>query len=538
MLLALVLAFFAAVPAIAQPLAIAHDGLECWPSDGYPVLSGTLSPPDEARTLRVYFRSENYPDFYFVDATIQPDGRLEAVLPLAAPDTERVVYYLEAVGRSFETARTREWLPEVSESDDCRRRDPMLALFPDQLPKIVVTAVSAGAPAFPPGFLTAGVLAAGAGAGGIGATAVVGIVAGGVVGGVVIANGASGNTSSATTSVLASQPSTSIPGGSTSTAPATTTVPSSQPPTTSSNTTTAPGGSTTTTAISTSTTTTTPTTSTVPVTTTTTSAPSTTSIVPTTTTVVPTTTSSPPGADMSVTLSAPSSVGLARPIRYSVLVRNNGPSGATGVRMTVSLPLSVTFRNSSVGYCSGGFGSVVCDLGSMASGGSATIQITVLTLQLGSVTATANVGANEPDPVPGNNTDSKTTNVTLFVRESSPGFVRLGIRLNAPHAVGGDRGEVVVDSTLSGIDDTAPIELPVSAEPGEHVVEAVLTRSTGRRGTWRFELQPPPGVEVAAIEVHSGELAASEPRAVSFHAGGGVGERLRFRYRIEAREDR
>ena len=206
--------------------------------------------------------------------------------------------------------------------------------------------------------------------------------------------------------------------------------------------------------------------------------------------------------------------------------------------MTVSLPLSVTFQNSSVGSCAGGFGSVVCDLGSMAAGGSATIRITVMTLQLGSVTATASVSANEPDPVPGNNTDSKTTNVTLFLRGSSQGLVRIDVRLDAPPNDGADRGEVVVDSTLIGLDDTAPLALALSGEPGEHLVEAVLTRSSGRRGTWRFELQPPPGFEVAAIEVDAGDLLTSEPRAVLFHAGGGVGERLRFRYRIEAREQR
>jgi hypothetical protein len=523
-LLAFALVFFAAGRGMAQPLAISHDGLECWPSDRYPVLSGTLLPPDEVRSLRVYFRSEAYPDFYFVDATVQPDGRLEAVLPLAAPDTRRVVYYLEAVGRSFETARTREWLPEVSDSEDCRRRDPMLALFPDRIPSLVVGAVRAGAPALPPGFLAAGIAAAGSG--GIGATAVVGIVAGGVVGGVVVANGGSENMSSATTSVLVSPPPISIPGGSTSTAPTpTTTVSSSPPPTAPSTTTSTPGPSTTTT-------------TTTPTSTTTTTTPTSTSTTTTTSVPTTTTTSAPPGADMAVTLSAPGSVALANPIRYSVLVRNNGPSGATGVRVTISLPLSVSFQSASTGSCSGAFGSVECNLGPMAAGGSAGIEITVLTLQIGIVTATASVSANEPDPAPGNNSDSATTNVTLLLRESSESFVRLGIHLDAPPSDGGDRGEVVVDSTLVGVDDTAPVELTVSAEPGEHVVEAVLTRSTGRRGTWRFELRPSPGIDVAAIQVDSGEVIASEPRVVSFHARGDAGERLRFRYQVAVRERR
>ena len=536
----IVAAFLAFVPghAAGQPLAISHDGLECWPSDRYPVLSGALSPPDDVRSVRIYFRSEAYPDFYFVDANVQQDGHLEAVLPLAAPDTQRVVYYIEAVTRAFETARTQEWDPEVSESEDCRRRDPMLALFQGKIPTIVVSAVRAGASAFPPGFMAAGIVAAGAG-GGIGATAVVAIVSGGVVGGVVVASGGSDETSPATTSVVASPPMTSIPaGGTTSVLPSTTTTVHSSPssPTTTTtaapSTTSIPGPSTTTTTAST---TSVPATTTAPATTTTTTAP-----VTTTTTSAPTTTttSAPQGADMSVTISAPSSVSLLSVIRYQVIVRNNGPSAASGARATISFPSSLTLQGAATttqGSCSSALGSVQCTLGALPPGGAVTIQMTVIPLLIGNVTTNASVSANESDPVPGNNAASATTRVTLLLRESSDSFVRLSVHLDVPPSDGGDGGDVVVDSRLASVDDTAPVELSMKSEPGEYLVEAVLNRSTGRKGRWRFEFRVSPAIEVSGIQVEAGDVISLEPQAVSFHSRGDAGERLRFRYRLNTR---
>jgi hypothetical protein len=168
----------------------------------------------------------------------------------------------------------------------------------------------------------------------------------------------------------------------------------------------------------------------------------------------------------------------------------------------------------------------------MAAGGTATIQIAVLTLQLGTVTASASVGANQPDPAPGNNNASATTNVTLLLRESPESFALLSVQLDVPPRDGRDSGEVVVGSRLAGVDDTAPLELSVSSEPGEYVVEAVLTGGSGRRGKWRFDFRIAPEIEVAEILVDAGSVAATEPRAVSFHTRGEAGERLRFRYRL------
>jgi hypothetical protein len=550
----LALAAFAPAGAAGQSFAISHDGLECWPSDRYPVLSASLVPPELVQSIRIYFRSENYPDFYFVEAAVHPDGRVEAILPLAAPETNRVVYYIEAVSVSFESARTPEWAPEVARSDECRRRDPMLALFDGKVPDIVVNAVRAGAPALPPGFLAGGIMAAGT-AGGIGVVPIVGVVAGSAAGGAVIVSNGNGNeetTSIATTSIVASQPTTSIASGSTSSVSLSTTTAvqgSSTTTTASITTTTASPGSTTTvsvpptttTAISTSTsagTSTSTTTTSIPVTTSTTS-PTTTTSAPastsTTTSIPPTTTTAPAGADMKVELSAPGSVSAGSVIRYDVEVENDGPSVATGVQLVLSFPTALTFVSASSGSCTSFLGLVRCNFGAMASGTEVQVQVRVLALLPGTRTATASVSANEPDPVPGNNTDSETTNVTLFHRDSAEGSLRVAVRLEVPPNDGGDSGEVTLGSRMSGIDDTAPVELELSSGDGEYVLEAVLTEASGRNGAWRFELRPPPGVEVDGIRVEAGDPISLDARSLVFRVRGETGERVRFGFRLTPR---
>jgi uncharacterized repeat protein (TIGR01451 family) len=366
----------------------------------------------------------------------------------------------------------------------------------------------------------------------------VGVVAGGIAGGVVVVGGGDDNgTSSATTTAVASPPATSIPPLTTSSAPSitTTTAPASTPTsiTTSGSTTSTVAPATTTTVSGSTTTTTGPASTTTSVVTTTTSVATTTTSAATTTTSAP-----PPGADVSITLSAPASVALANVIRYQILVRNNGPATASGVRVSVTLPLGLSFQSASLGSCTASLGSVQCTLGSMPSGGSATIQINVLALQLGTVTATASVSANEPDPAPGNNSASATTRVTLLQREASEALVRLSAKLDVPPSDGRDRGEIVIDSNLRGVDDTAGVELSWNAGTGGNLVEAVLTQASGRSGKWTFELRVPPGIELGGVHVEAGEPISSDPRALSFHVRGEAGERIRFRYHFAARDPR
>jgi uncharacterized repeat protein (TIGR01451 family) len=102
--------------------------------------------------------------------------------------------------------------------------------------------------------------------------------------------------------------------------------------------------------------------------------------------------------------------------RYAIVVTNLGAGGATGVTVTDALPAGVTLvtASTSQGNCSGTT-TVTCNLGSLAAGGTATIDLTVTKTVGGSVSNTASVAANESDPNPNNNSNvAPTSPVTLL----------------------------------------------------------------------------------------------------------------------------
>jgi uncharacterized repeat protein (TIGR01451 family) len=129
-------------------------------------------------------------------------------------------------------------------------------------------------------------------------------------------------------------------------------------------------------------------------------------------------------ADMSITKTA--SVFAAAPgqtFDYTLVVRNNGPSTATGVTVADTLPagFSLLTATSTQGTCTGTT-VISCTVGTMLNG--ATVTITLHgTSGAGSLTNTATVTANETDPVPANNTST----VNLQFVAGGPTLSTLGL---------------------------------------------------------------------------------------------------------------
>jgi len=129
----------------------------------------------------------------------------------------------------------------------------------------------------------------------------------------------------------------------------------------------------------------------------------------------------PPLADLSITKSgAPSPVVSGDRLTYTLAVTNHGPDGATGVTVTDPLPENVHFNSvaSTQGSCVRSTtkpapkdGTVICNVGNLPSGASASITIVVTTTKPGGLANTATVRGNEPDPSSLDNTATTTTTV-------------------------------------------------------------------------------------------------------------------------------
>src|SRR5207237_7382796 len=100
------------------------------------------------------------------------------------------------------------------------------------------------------------------------------------------------------------------------------------------------------------------------------------------------TTSVTASTDLAITKTAPATATTGTNFSYTLTAKNNGPSAATGIVVTDTLPAGVTFVSASSG-CTNASGTVTCNVGSLASGASATFTITVNPTSVGTITNTA-----------------------------------------------------------------------------------------------------------------------------------------------------
>jgi len=130
-------------------------------------------------------------------------------------------------------------------------------------------------------------------------------------------------------------------------------------------------------------------------------------------------------ADLSITQNdSPDLVHTGDNLTYTLTITNHGPSEATGVTITDTLPPGVTVVSvtPSQGTCTGQ-STIMCELEAVASGATATVTLVVQVLPsagTGGMSNTVSVGNIEPDPDPANNT---ATVVTTVVTPEGPDLV-------------------------------------------------------------------------------------------------------------------
>ncbi len=115
----------------------------------------------------------------------------------------------------------------------------------------------------------------------------------------------------------------------------------------------------------------------------------------------------PAEADLSIAKSAsPDPATSGKPLAYTILVQNHGPSDATGILVTDALPAGVAYDPSqSSQQCAEAGAVIVCDVGDLAVNASVelVIAVNVPITTVGTLVNAAEVSANEPDPDSDNN---------------------------------------------------------------------------------------------------------------------------------------
>lgn len=111
----------------------------------------------------------------------------------------------------------------------------------------------------------------------------------------------------------------------------------------------------------------------------------------------------------------PSDVVAGQSYGYTIVVGNDGPSDASGVVFTDTIPVSTTLQTPLPGGCSLSAEGMVCTLGALLAGSETTYNITI-DVDSAVVTSTVLtnsviVSGNEDDPLTGNNSDTDSANV-------------------------------------------------------------------------------------------------------------------------------
>ncbi len=129
-------------------------------------------------------------------------------------------------------------------------------------------------------------------------------------------------------------------------------------------------------------------------------------------------------ADLTVTnIDSPDPVAVGSNLTYAIHVTNQGPGSAPGTVLFDQLPAGLSFVSASPG-CAASGSSVLCDLGTLASGASPIVNVVVKpTSQAGSpVSDTATASSSAPDPtIPASG--SASTQVSGLAAKKCPGYL-------------------------------------------------------------------------------------------------------------------
>jgi uncharacterized repeat protein (TIGR01451 family) len=190
----------------------------------------------------------------------------------------------------------------------------------------------------------------------------------------------------------------------------------------------------------------------------------------------------PPTIYLAITkAAAPSPVSLGSQITWTLVVTNNGPSNATGVKVADPLPSGMTFvsATASEGTCSG-TQLVSCDLGNLANGASVTILIRTTAARTGSVTNTATVVGNEAETNVANNSASAPAAVRGPFKPPAVACTAVAI---SPKSIFVGRAVILTLKVSQGGKAAAGVRVRLQGRLG------LVTKATNKQGIVRTKVQ-------------------------------------------------
>lgn len=133
---------------------ILHDPIGCMIAGQFPLVNARIEPAASVARARVYFKSAQSPNWYYVEATAVEGLGFSGKLPRPKLEASPVTYYIQATTTEFGDAQT----PEISaivvnDAGDCEDK----AIAPIGAPgEVTVFSAATGAAVAPAGFAAGG----------------------------------------------------------------------------------------------------------------------------------------------------------------------------------------------------------------------------------------------------------------------------------------------------------------------------------------------------------------------------------------------